>query len=316
LSSEEVIVVSDLNHTYDGKRYALSAVSFSVKRGEVFGLLGRNGAGKTTLIKILTTLIRPTAGRISILGLDPYTHGAEVRRRIGVVQQDDSYDYTSVEGNLDIYGMLWGVPKSERLKRIEELLELFSLSDVRKKSVFDLSGGQRRRLQVAREFMHNMDILFLDEPTVGLDVIMRRTLLDRIKELARSGLTVIFTTHNLEEADYLCDRIAVIDSGRILAMDSVDNLKRIYGKKTVELVLGRGSRDLFLREVRSRIPNVDLKESDSTIKIVNTDPSFVLGVITEASRVSGVEIEWLNVRGSTLEDVFLATIGGGAVVES
>jgi ABC-type multidrug transport system, ATPase component len=134
--------------------------------------------------------------------------------------------------------------------------------------------------------------------------------------LARSGLTVIFTTHNLEEADYLCDRIAVIDSGRILAMDSVDNLKRIYGKKTVELVLGRGSRDLFLREVRSRIPNVDLKESDSTIKIVNTDPSFVLGVITEASRVSGVEIEWLNVRGSTLEDVFLATIGGGAVVES
>ncbi len=108
----------------------------------------------------------------------------------------------------------------------------------------------------------------------------------------------------------------MIDSGRILAMDSVDNLKRIYGKKTVELVLGRGSRDLFLREVRSRIPNVDLKESDSTIKIVNTDPSFVLGVITEASRVSGVEIEWLNVRGSTLEDVFLATIGGGAVVES
>jgi ABC-2 type transport system ATP-binding protein len=316
LSSEEVIVVSDLNHTYDGKRYALSAVSFSVKRGEVFGLLGRNGAGKTTLIKILTTLIRPTAGRISILGLDPYTHGAEVRRRIGVVQQDDSFDYTSVEGNLDIYGMLWGVQKSERLKRIEELLELFSLKDVRKKNVFDLSGGQARRLQVAREFMHDMDILFLDEPTVGLDVIMRRTLLDRIKELARNGLTVIFTTHNLEEADYLCDRIAVIDSGRILALDSVENLKRIYGKKTVELVLGRGSRGLFLREVKSRIPNVDLKESDSTIKIVNTDPSFVLGVITEASRASGVEIEWLNVRGSTLEDVFLATIGGGAEVES
>ncbi|MEM0120046.1 MAG: ABC transporter ATP-binding protein [Thermoprotei archaeon] len=309
MSSEDAIVVGDLYHTYDGKKYVLSDVSFSVRKGEVFGLLGRNGAGKTTLIKILTTLIRPTSGHIRILGLDPYTHGPEVRRRIGVVQQDDSYDYSSVEGNLDIYGMLWGVSRNERLKRREELLELFSLGDVRKKSVFDLSGGQRRRLQVAREFMHDMEILFLDEPTVGLDVIMRRTLLDRIKELAKAGLTVVFTTHNLEEADYICDRIAVIDSGKILALDSVENLKRIYGKKTVEFVLGGGSRERFLSEVRFRVPNVDLREDDSKVKIVCTDPSLVLNVITDASRVTGVGIEWLNVRGSTLEDVFLETIG-------
>lgn len=308
---EEAIVVENLSHTYDGKRYVLSDVSFSVKRGEVFGLLGRNGAGKTTLIKILTTLIRPTGGKIRILGLNPNTQGAEIRKRIGVVQQETSYDLTTVEGNLDLYGVLWGVPKAERRRRCEELLKLFELEDVRKKSVDDISGGQRRRLQVAREFMHDMEILFLDEPTVGLDVVMRRTLLDKIRELVRGGLTVVFTTHNLEEADYLCDRIAVIDSGKIVALDTVGNLKRIYGKKTVELVLGKGDHRLFFERVRSRMPGLDIRrQGDGTYKILSDNPSMVLWEITDVSRSAGVSIEWLNVRGSTLEDVFLEAVGG------
>lgn len=310
---EDVIVVEGLRHTYDGVRYALWDVSFSVKRGEVFGLLGRNGAGKTTLIKILTTLIRPTAGKIRILGLDPNTHGAEIRRRIGVVQQEVSYDLTSVEGNLELYGVLWGVPKEERRRRREELLKLFELEDVRRKSVDDISGGQRRRLQVAREFMHDMEILFLDEPTVGLDVVMRRTLLDKIRELVKGGLTVVFTTHNLEEADYLCDRIAVIDAGRIVALDTVGNLKRIYGKKTVEVVLGKGDHKLFIEKISSRMPGLEIRrQGDSTYKILSDNPSLVLWEITEASRSTGVAIEWLNVRGSTLEDVFLEAVGGAS----
>ncbi len=311
MGASDIIVAEDVTHSYDGKKIVLSNVSFRVCKGEVFGLLGRNGAGKTTLIKILTTLIKPSGGRLTILGLDPFKDGAKVRRRIGVVQQDESFDYTSVEGNLDLYGVLWGVSKPERIRRREELISLFALEEVRKKSVFDLSGGQRRRLQVAREFMHDMDILFLDEPTVGLDVIMRRALLDRIRDLARKGLTVIFTTHNLEEADYLCDRIAVIDSGRIIAMDTVDNLKRLYGKKTVEFVLGKGNRQLFLERMGLTVPNGAINGDGRTYRLVTEDPSVVLGLITDTSRATGVEIEWLNVRGSTLEDVFLETIGQG-----
>ena len=248
--AEAVIRVENLRHTYDGKLYALDGVSFTVKKGEVFGLLGRNGAGKSTLIKVLTTLIRPTSGSLSILGMDPLHDGKRIRSRIGVVQQGESFDFTTVQGNFDVYGVLWGIPKAERVKRREELIKRFDLESIRKKRSFDLSGGQKRRVQVAREMIHDMDVLFLDEPTVGLDVLMRRELLDSIKTEAGKGLTVLFTTHNLEEADYLCDRIAVVDSGKILAMDTVESLKAQYGgKKTVEVSVGGGDAAAFFRSL-------------------------------------------------------------------
>src|SRR5271170_4903772 len=198
--TDAVVFAENLRHSYDRRRFALDGVSFTVHRGEVFGLLGRNGAGKSTLIKAMTTLIQPTSGTLRVLGRDPAREGQAIRRRIGVVQQGESFDFTTVQGNLDIYGMLWGIPKPERTRRREELLERFGLADIRKKRAFDLSGGQKRRVQVAREFMHDCEILFLDEPTVGLDVIMRRTLLDSVRAEVRRGLTVVFTTHNLEEA--------------------------------------------------------------------------------------------------------------------
>src|SRR5208282_699122 len=220
-----VVYAENLRHTYDRRRFALDGVSFTVRRGEVFGLLGRNGAGKSTLIKAMTTLIRPTSGTLRVLGMDAVHEGQKIRSRIGVVQQGESFDFTTVQKNLDVYGMLWGIPKEERKRRLELLLTKFGLTDIRKRRAFDISGGQKRRVQVAREFMHDMDVLFLDEPTVGLDVIMRRTLLDSVREEVRRGLTVVFTTHNLEEADYLCDRAAVIDEGRILILDSIENLK-------------------------------------------------------------------------------------------
>lgn len=247
---DPAISVEDLRHTYDGKRYALDGVSLTVRRGEVFGLLGKNGAGKSTLIKVLTTLLRPSSGKVSILGLDPERDGMKIRSRIGVVQQGESFDFTTVQGNFDIYGILWGIPKAERIRRREELIKMFGLEGIRKQRSFDLSGGQKRRVQVAREMIHDMDVLFLDEPTVGLDVIMRRELLDSIREQVTKGLTVLFTTHNLEEADYLCDRIAVIESGKIIAMDSVENLKQLYGgRKTVELTLAGGDVSGFFADL-------------------------------------------------------------------
>ena len=307
------IVARDLVHSYDGRHRALDGVSFEVRRGEVFGLLGRNGAGKSTLIKAMTTLITPTAGDLRVLGMDPRHDGRRIRSRIGVVQQGESFEFTSVEGNLDLYAMLWAVPRAERVRRREALLERFGLTDIRKRRSFDISGGQKRRVQVAREFMHDMEILFLDEPTVGLDVVMRRTLLDSVRDEARRGLTVVFTTHNLEEADYLCDRVAVIDLGRIIVADTVENLKRLYsGKKTIDVSADRDHAERFFAALVERLgPDASLAVRGSGATLLSDDPKATLGTILEVARRTEATLDWLNVRQNTLEDVFLRSVANG-----
>jgi len=309
LPEQPVIEVEHLRHTYDGKYFALNDVSLGVRKGEVFGVLGKNGAGKTTLIKALTTLIRPTSGNLRVLGLDPLHDGKEIRRRIGVVQQGESFDFTTVEGNFNIYGVLWGVPSKLRRQRKEELIKAFGLGDVRKQRAFDLSGGQKRRVQVARELMHDMDVLFLDEPTTGLDVIMRRELLDSVRERARNGLTVVFTTHNLEEADYVCDRVAVVDEGKILAMDTVENLKRLYGgKKTIEVTLAGGDVSAFFDRLRTQLDGSEVQVEGNSAVILTEDPKGALQMIMELSQATGVQMDWLNIRKNTLEDVFIRSV--------
>ena len=317
-SSAAAVVATDLRHSYDGRRFALNGVSFSIRSGEVFGLLGRNGAGKSTLIKAMTTLIQPTAGSLRVLGMDPARDGQRIRERIGVVQQGESFDFTTVQGNLDVYGILWGIPKAKRLQRAAELVGRFGLGDILRQRAFDLSGGQKRRVQVAREFMHDMDILFLDEPTVGLDVIMRRTLLDSVRDEVRRGLTVVFTTHNLEEADYLCDRVAVIDEGRILVLDSLENLKRLYGgKKTVDLTVGAGDAARFFAALGARLgPAATVTVHGTSAVVLVDDPKEALGAIAELSRAEEVQLDWLNVRKNTLEDVFLHSVGHGGEADA
>jgi len=309
--AEPVVFAENLRHSYDRRHFALDGVSFTVRRGEVFGLLGRNGAGKSTLIKAMTTLIRPTSGTLRVLGFDPLHEGQKIRQRIGVVQQGESFDFTTVQRNLDLYGVLWGVPKTERVRRRERLLEQFGISDIRKRRAFDISGGQKRRVQVAREFMHDMDVLFLDEPTVGLDVIMRRTLLDSVRDEVRRGLTVVFTTHNLEEADYLCDRAAVIDEGKILVLDSISNLKRLYGgKKTIDITIGNGESAAFYSTLTERLgAQTTVTVGGRSAVILTDDPKDALSKIAELSQTRGVQLEWLNVRQNTLEDVFLRQVG-------
>jgi ABC-2 type transport system ATP-binding protein len=323
LSTEEnlAISVNGLSHTYNGQNFVVDDVSFAVKKGEIFGLLGKNGAGKTTTIKILTTLIHPTKGEVKVLGYDIKKEGSKIRKRVGVVQQDPSYEYASVKQNFDIYGFLWGIPKEVRDKRRDELIKLFGLEDLVKESAMDLSGGQQRRIQVAREFIHDMDLLFLDEPTIGLDPVMRRTILDLLKDKARKdGLTIIFTTHNLEEADYLCDRIAIMDNGKFQALDTVENLKRLYGgTKAIEVLLAPTNgispsyQSFFerLREMQLEIEVARPASDQEPAVIVSKNPENVIESIITVASEQHAKIEWLNVRKSTLEDVFLQTVSQG-----
>lgn len=299
-----------------GNVVAVDHVSFKVKEGEVFGFLGPNGAGKTTTIKILTTLLRSTEGKAKVLGFDVASEGSKIRPRIGVVQQELSYEHAlSVEANLDLYGFLWDVPKTERKKRIELLLDKFGLGNVRKTAPPELSMGQRRRLQVAREFMHDSELMFLDEPTTGLDPAARRVTLDFVREKARHGVTVFFTTHIMEEAEYICDRIAIIDHGQILALDTIDNVKRRFGGVSVIQLRFMNSNGNIEDKLRN-LPGVERmmlpQQNEDNIKMFVKNTNEVLPKIIDVATAFGARITELRVEEPSLDDVFVQMVNSGS----
>ena len=220
-----VIQTSNLTKFY-GALLAVDHINFEVKKGEVFGFLGPNGAGKTTTIRMLTGLSKPTSGNASILGFDIHSGIINIKKLIGVVPEiSNLYDELSGFDNLLFMAQLYGIPRTQRRKRAEELLKTFSLFE-RKDSLFrTFSRGMKRALTIAAALIHNPQILFLDEPTVGLDVLAARSLRNLISNLRRQGITIFLTTHYLEEADLLCDRVAIIVKGNILTIDTPENLK-------------------------------------------------------------------------------------------
>ncbi len=230
-----MIEVQDLVKTFD-KFEAVKNISFHVKPGEIFAFLGPNGAGKTTTIKMLTTLLRPTSGSIRIDGLDPTTHQNDVRRRFGIVFQDPSLDgELTAEENLELHGVLYGVPRRARLERSEALLKQFELWEKRKQPTKMFSGGMKRRLEIARGFLHTPKILFLDEPTLGLDPQSRNQLWGQVKALnASDGITVFLTTHYMDEAERVAQRIAIIDHGAIVAQGTPAELLQQTGTEKLE----------------------------------------------------------------------------------
>ncbi|MEK0339032.1 MAG: ABC transporter ATP-binding protein [Nitrosopumilus sp.] len=301
----------DVNHLskFYGSVKAVDDLVFSVKSGQVFGFLGPNGAGKSTTIKLLTTLISPSQGSLSIFGVDAVKNPLQVRHKIGVVLQQPSYEPTlSVEKALDKYGMMWNVPRVERKKRMEQLLKDFDLVEIRKKRNEDLSIGQRRRVQVAREFMHDMELLFLDEPTVGLDPSARRKLLDYLKNKVKSGLTIFYTTHILTEAEYLCDKIAIIDEGKIITIDSPDALKIRFGKeKTIKIHLLEKQTEISL--LLSRIPDCKIDFKNGTNIIIHSEQSeLVLLQVLKILSDNRIEIDDLSAVPTNLEDIFLKMV--------
>jgi len=230
-----MIKVENLSKTF-GELAAVDNISFDVESGEVFAFLGPNGAGKTTTIKILTTLLRPTSGTISIDGLNPATQPNEVRKRFGIVFQDPSLDQelTAYE-NMELHGILYHVPRKIRHERTEMLLKLFELWDRRKNYVKEFSGGMKRRLEIARGFLHTPKILFLDEPTLGLDPQSRNQLWTHVKNLNKTeGVTVFLTTHYMDEAERVADRLAIIDHGRIVAQGSPQELREQTNTDSLE----------------------------------------------------------------------------------
>lgn len=299
------IRVSSLSKSY-GNFTAVDNIDLKVEQGKIFGFLGPNGAGKTTAMKLLTTLIPPNSGVMEILGIDAIKDPLEVRKRIGVVLQQPSYEPTlNVEKSLEKYGMMWNVDKKIRKERVEELLTAFDLLDIRKKKNDDLSIGQRRRVQVAREFMHDMDLLFLDEPTVGLDPSARRSLLDYIKEKVRDGLTIFFTTHILEEAEYLCDEIAIINKGKIIAIDTPDQLKSKFGReKTIKIHVRQDVSGLL-----SEIPDCKIEYNSGSVITINTTQSErLLQKILQILASNNITVEDLSVVPTSLEEIFLSVV--------
>ncbi len=289
---------------------AVDAVSFAVPEGELFGLLGPNGAGKTTTINMLSTLLRPTAGRAEVAGFDIVRSRDSVRRSIGIVFQEPALDgkLTGRE-NLEFHSMMYGLGKAERRRRIDEVLRLVELTDRADVLAEKYSGGMKRRLEIARGLIHRPKVLFLDEPTLGLDAQTRRRIWEYIKTLNReSGVTIILTTHYMEEADFLCDRVAIMDGGRFAALDSPRALKDLMGGDVVSLEVN-GDAAVFLENFREVdwVKTRSCHEGEVVLTMERGErriPEIVL-----LAQSMGVTIISVHLRKPSLEDVFLHFTG-------
>jgi ABC-2 type transport system ATP-binding protein len=242
----DAIRVEGLVKTFDGFT-AVDDISFAVREGELFGLLGPNGAGKTTTINMLSTLLRPTSGSAVVAGFDVTRHRDDVRKSIGVVFQEPALDVKLTgRENLEFHTMMYGIGKTERRRRIDKVLALVELTDKARTLVEKYSGGMKRRLEIARGLTHRPKVLFLDEPTLGLDAQTRRHIWEYVRKLNKeAGVTIILTTHYMEEADFLCDRVAIMDHGKFVALDSPARLKDVLGGDVVSLEL-EGDAGAFL----------------------------------------------------------------------
>lgn len=283
---------------------ALDGLSLHVCKGEIFGLLGQNGAGKTTFLRILTTLTRATAGRASLLGLDVERKGLQVRQSICAVLQENAVElYLSVEDNLRTYGRFHSLGGAEISRRSAQVIEQFGLGNHRKQKVIDLSGGLKRRLQVSKVLMVDKPVVFLDEPTTGMDPISKRATLDALREQADRGRTILLTTHILEEAEELCDTIAIIDHGRLVALGDPNTIKS-YGSAAVDIRVTYGALPQDALATLSRFPHTRLKQRHTTLEICidanRISPFEVLGEIAKMGSVVSFEVS-----SGTLEDAFV-----------
>jgi ABC-2 type transport system ATP-binding protein len=304
-SASDPLVVDRLTKTYPGPVQAVRGISFRVRPGEVFGLLGPNGAGKTTTLGVLTTLVRPTSGSATVSGHDVVGAPLDVRRSIGVVFQESVLDneFTGAE-NLWLHARLWRVPDPAR--RIESLLGAVGLTDRAGDGVRTYSGGMRRRLEIGRALLASPRVMFLDEPTLGLDPIVRRDLWQVVRRLReRDGVTILLSTHYLEEAQDVCDRVAIIDKGRIVAEGKPAELVADLGEQIIDLHVD-GNAAAVARSLAEVAPTLgSASRAGSTLSIASTEPPKTLSDRVNALPLAELGVTAVTVRRPTLNDVFL-----------
>ncbi len=302
------IEIVDLTRKFNGFT-AVEKIKLEISEGEIFGLLGPNGAGKTTLISMLATILKPTSGNATVWKHDITKEKDSVRKAIGIVFQDPSLDdeLTGKE-NLDFHGRLYGMNKEYRKERVEDVLKLVELGDKADKLVKTYSGGMKRRLEIARGLMHSPKVLFLDEPTLGLDPQTRRRLWEYIKKINQEEkITMILTTHYMEEADFLCNRIAIIDHGKIMALDTPEKLKEILGGDVINLISPQAG------ELGNLLKSVDdikeVKMFDKTLNIISDNGSRMIPLIIQIANKNGIVVDSVVLKRPSLEDVFIHYTG-------
>jgi ABC-2 type transport system ATP-binding protein len=303
------ITVDKLTRQFNGF-VAVDHISFTVNAGELFGVLGPNGAGKTTTINLLSTLLKPTSGYAEVAGHNVSKDKDNVRRNIGIVFQEPALDdkLTGKE-NLEFHAMMYGMNKADRRKRIKEVLELVELTDKANVLVEKYSGGMKRRLEIARGLIHKPEVLFLDEPTLGLDAQTRRHVWNYIKILNKEhNVTIILTTHYMEEADYLCDRIGIIDHGKIIALDTSANLKDLLGGDVVSLEIEGDGEELMTHLKELRWVKA-IKKHDRTLHLTMEKGERRIPELISIAHKLGITVLSVNLREPSLEDVFLHFTG-------
>lgn len=303
--------VDNASRTY-GAVKALDGVSIRSEQGKIFGLLGPNGAGKTTIVRMLSTLLAPTGGSLKVLGLDVQENAAEVRRQIGLAGQFAAVDeFQTGRENITMVGNLYHMPKKQLKKRTDELLERLSLTEAANRPVRTYSGGMRRRLDLGASLIAHPKVLFLDEPTTGLDPRTRLDLWDIIRELIAEGASILLTTQYMEEADELADAIAVIDRGKVIAEGTSDQLKRRLGSDVIEFVIGNlNEYQKALRAIESlasKKPSFD--DQTLTITLPVKDGSKTLTEVVRALDKAKVDLNSLSLHRPSLDDVFLSLTG-------
>jgi ABC-2 type transport system ATP-binding protein len=310
--NNEVIRTEHLTKRYSGMDVAaVDDLNLEVHQGEIFGLLGPNGAGKTTTAGILTTRVIPTSGTAYVAGIDVRKHPALVKQVSGIVSQQNTLDrQLTVWENLYFHGRLFGMGAKESHRRADELLERFSLSRWAKASVYALSGGMAQRLMVARAIFHSPAVLFLDEPTAGLDPQSRLALWDMLQELNASGQTVVLTTHYMEEADQLCARVAIMDHGRILALDTPANLKKSVGADTIVTVKVASNGDKLAEALKSELPGVvSTRVVDNVVTAQVEGGDRLVPHVVNIAEATQIDVVDLAVAEPTLETVFINLTG-------
>jgi ABC-2 type transport system ATP-binding protein len=307
--SDYAIHVEGLVKRY-GELVALGGIDLEVPQGTVFGLLGPNGAGKTTAVRILATILKPDGGHAEVLGHDVVKEAPAVRRRIGLAGQYAAVD-ANLTGreNLRMVGILGQMPTPQIMPRAVELLERFDLTDAADRTLKTYSGGMRRRLDIAASLVTRPPVLFLDEPTTGLDLTSRNALWETIEQLVADGTTVMLTTQYLEEADRLAERIAVVDGGLVIANDTPTNLKSQLGSTVVEMRFDGHDGSERAANLLSGNVNGQVERDDGTIRITSNDGARILIDVLRMLDTNGVEPETLAVREPSLDDVFLALTG-------